>query len=190
MYSQGVPVAKERWVNPDTGEVADGFFTIRGAKYPKGVEFMTMFRDGWKYLATLSLAPTTSKVLFELLARLDYENWLSISQETLAEEIGMRQPHVARAIKDLVAGSIIEVSKDGTDKRRNAYRLNANLGWKGDAKQWMQHQHQRAAAAGSNVIPMPGVARPTSPKKTSAPKKTSDQAEREALEAAGQQHLF
>ena len=56
-------MAKETWVNPETGEVADGFFTIRGAKYPKGVEFMTMFRDGWEYLSTLSLAPSTSKVL-------------------------------------------------------------------------------------------------------------------------------
>jgi hypothetical protein len=150
-------MAKETWVNPETGEVADGFFTIRGAKYPKGVEFMTMFRDGWEYLSTLSLAPNTSKVLFKLFARLDYENWLSISQETLAEEIRMRQPHVARAIRELVEAEILEVSKDPTDKRRNSYRLNANLGWKGDARQWARHQQTRT---GSNVISMPGLFAP------------------------------
>ena len=89
-------MARETWINPATGEMADGFFTIRGRKYPKGVEFMTMFRDGWEYLATLRLAPATSAVLFKLLARLDYENWLSISQETLAEEIGMKRPRYPR----------------------------------------------------------------------------------------------
>lgn len=181
-------MARETWINPATGEMADGFFTIRGAKYPKGVEFMTMFRDGWEYLATLRLAPATSAVLFKLLARLDYENWLSISQETLAEEIGMKRPHVTRAVTELVAASILEVSKDGTDKRRNAYRLNSNLGWKGDAKQWMAHQHQRAAAAGSNVIPMPGIAKPQPPSKPAA--KSAEQIEREKLEAEGQQRLF
>ena len=64
------------------------------------------------------VSSSTSKVLFKLLARLDYENWLSISQETLAEEIGMKQPNVARAIRDLVQTEILEVSKDDTDKRR------------------------------------------------------------------------
>ena len=150
-------MAKETWVNPETGEVADGFSPSAVRKYPKGVEFMTMFRDGWEYLSTLSLAPSTSKVLFKLLARLDYENWLSISQETLAEEIGMKQPNVARAIRDLVQTEILEVSKDDTDKRRNSYRLNANLGWRGDARQWARHQQTRT---GSNVISMPGLFAP------------------------------
>ena len=33
---------------PGNGRSSGWFFTIRGAKYPKGVEFMTMFRDGWE----------------------------------------------------------------------------------------------------------------------------------------------
>ena len=103
------------------------------------------------------VSSSTSKVLFKLLARLDYENWLSISQETLAEEIGMKQPNVARAIRDLVQTEILEVSKDDTDKRRNSYRLNANLGWRGDARQWARHQQTRT---GSNVISMPGLFAP------------------------------
>ena len=83
-------MARETWINPATGEMADGFFTIRGAKYPKGVEFMTMFRDGWEYLATLRLAPATSAVLFKLLARLDYEN--SVDQPG---DVGRRDRHEA-----------------------------------------------------------------------------------------------
>ena len=141
-----------------------------------------MFRDGWEYLATLSLAPTTSRILFKLLAKLDYENWLSISQETLGEEVGMKRPHVTRAITELVQADILEVSKDTTDKRRNSYRLNANLGWKGDAKQWVQHQQARS---GSNVIPMPGVVRP---KLTAV--KSPEQIEQERLEDEGQQRLL
>lgn len=148
------------FINPQTGETVDELHIIRGAKYPKNVEFMTMFRDGWKYLSTLRLAPTTSAVMFKLLEKLDYENWMSISQETLAEELQIKQPHIASAIRELEKAGVIEVSKDKTDKRRNAYRLNASLGWKGDARQWVQHIQQRALEAGSNVIPLPGILTP------------------------------
>jgi predicted transcriptional regulator len=114
-----------------------------------------MFRDGWKYLASLdNLAGRDARVLFALLERLDYENWVAVSQETLAEELGLRQPHVAAAIKKLTQYQILEREKDPADKRRWMYRFNASLGWKGDASQWARYMKGRT---GTNVTPLPGI---------------------------------
>ena len=150
-------MGSEQWVNAKTGEVGNVFATIRGAKYPRDTEFMTMFRDGWDYLSTLNLNTEQSRVLFKLLTYLDYENWIAISQETLAQELDMKQGNVARAIKRLVQVEVIEVQREARDKRRSEYRLNAHLGWKGDAKQWVRHIGQKL---GTNVIPMPGLKQP------------------------------
>lgn len=143
------------WFNAHTGEEAQGLMIVRGARYPKGTEFNTMFRSGWEYLADLDLKKEETKTLFKLLSRLDYENWIGISQETLAEEMGMRQPHVARSITALIGHGIIEKERDPADKRRSMYRLDARLGWKGDAADWARHIQSKT---GTNVIPMPGMA--------------------------------
>lgn len=150
---EGKPRINE-WFNTHTGEEAKGFMIIRGARYPKGVEFNTMFKSGWEYLADLNLKMEEAKLLFKLLARLDYENWIVVSQETLGEELGMKQANVARALKALIVHGIIEKERDPSDKRRSMYRLDARLGWKGDAADWARHIQGKT---GTNVIPMPGI---------------------------------
>ncbi len=147
----------DEFVNTRTGEVVTGLAMPRKHRYPRDVEFMTMFRDGWKYLATLDLAGRDTRVLFKLLEMLDYENFISIGQETIAQEVQSDIANVNRSIAKLEKLGVIERERDKADKRRWAYRLNAELGWKGDAKQWNDHMHRRARQRGSNVIPLRGV---------------------------------
>ena len=142
------------YVNTRTGEVVTVAAFSRKHRYPKDVEFMTMFRDGWKYLSTLDLAGRDTRVLFKLLEMLDYENYISISQETIAQELENDIANINRSIQKLEKLGVIERQKDKTDKRRWSYRLNAELGWKGDASQWAAHMHRRAHQQGSNVIPL------------------------------------
>jgi len=55
-----------------------------------------------------------------------------INQSELAKSMGMRQPHVSRAIKRLLEMEILlEGPKAGPLR---TYRLNPNFGWKGSAK--------------------------------------------------------
>ena len=135
-----------------------------------------MFRDGWEYLAQLRLTPRESAVLFKLLARLDYDNWIAVSQQTLGEELKISKGNVSEAVAALVKHGILEVDRDPADKRRAIYRLSASLGWKGDAKDWAQAIQRRTSG---NVIPLPGVMLPKNPR-----------TEREEMEAAGQIPLF
>lgn len=149
---------RNEWVNRSTGEVKElhTLNVVKGRSYPKGLEFHTMFLDGWKALSDLRCFDRTTRVLMRLMAHLDYQNWLSISQQTLAEELGIHQPDVAKAINELVANDILERQRDKVDKRRWAYRFNARLGWRGDASEWAKEMQSRTAREG-NVIPMPGV---------------------------------
>ena len=146
----------EKAVNISTGEVY-GLLLPRKTHFPRGKEYNVMFKDGWKQLASMKLAGRDYRVLLELLSRLDYENWISVAQETIAEELNLKRPDVTNSIQKLIKHKIIERQKDPADRRRWMYRLNADLGWKGDASQWAKHQSNRNS---SNVISMPGVINP------------------------------
>ena len=149
---------REKAVNTRTGEVY-GLLLPRKTHFPRGTEYNVMFKDGWNYLSSVNLAGRDTKVLFKLLSRLDYQNWISVAQETLAEELNISQGDINRSIKKLIEHKIIERQKDPADKRRWMYRLNADLGWRGDASQWAKHQAERTPG---KVISMPGVVNPES----------------------------
>jgi DNA-binding transcriptional ArsR family regulator len=72
------------------------------------------------------------KVLLLLLARLDFENWIQITQKEIAEKLKMKLPNVSRAISLLEEkGIILRGPKIG---RSYAFRLNPHYGWKGKVK--------------------------------------------------------
>ena len=68
-----------------------------------------------------------------LLGKVDFDNYLTINQTQLAEELDMRQPHVSRAIKGLCElNVIIEEPRAGLNK---TYRFNPYIAHKGSNKQ-------------------------------------------------------
>jgi predicted transcriptional regulator len=69
------------------------------------------------------------RVLFALLERLDFENFINASQADIANELEMHRSSVNQAIKRLIASeAVIEGPKVGINR---TYRLNPNFGWKG-----------------------------------------------------------
>lgn len=78
------------------------------------------------------------RVLLALLAKLDWDNMIVLSQSELARELEMHRPNVSQAIRRLVdLGVIIKGAKMGVHQ---SYRLNPNYGWKGSAQ---QHHRER-----------------------------------------------
>ena len=72
------------------------------------------------------------KVMWAMLARLDYENLIQVSQAEVAQELGMNRHNVNRSIKKLIElGVVLEGVRIGISL---SYRLNPNFGWKGSAK--------------------------------------------------------
>jgi len=124
------------WFNSRTGEEASGVLVVKGARYPRGLEFMTMFADGWRELAKLPLKGTDWRVLAAVMARIDYGNMAEFTQGAVAAELGVAQPNVAGALRRLVAEGVLTRDVHPEDRRRTLYRVNLRLGWKGKAKDW------------------------------------------------------
>src|SRR5690606_14850735 len=112
------------------------------------------------------------------LARLDFENLLSVSQSDIAKELGMHRQHVQRSVKTLIKhGVVIEGPRVG---QARTYRLNPHVGWRGSAKGHvaaLDEYRTRFARAGIRAVIDGGA--------EGGPTET----ERERLERAGQQQL-
>lgn len=147
---------EEEWVSTHTGETLS--FRVERHQYPKGCTFVVVFQQVLAEIAASNaLRGTELRVLLKLLSVLDYENWVSISQQTIAEDLSIRQSQVSSAFRALSNMGMIDVEDDPSDRRRHRYRLSETLCWKGDAKAWARRRAQRNAG---NVIRLPE--RPTS----------------------------
>lgn len=145
------------WVNAKTGETGQAFLVIKGKKYPRGMDFMTMFATGWHDLATWrdekgrGLTGTEWRVFASLMSRLDFENIIEVAQARLAETLGIAQPNVSQAMGRLAAAGFIVTEPDEKDRRRTRYWLNPALGWRGTAGGWQQAIRARGNAAPSRT---------------------------------------
>jgi hypothetical protein len=89
-------------------------------------------------------------VLFYVLAKLDFENWINLNQSAGSDEIQMKRPNFARGLKKLVE---IGVVLPGPKVGRNAtFRLNPSYGWKGSAKGHNEALQARMRARGLSVV--------------------------------------
>lgn len=115
--------------NEETGEIEQYILTpAKKKKIPKG-DWVLMFQEGLAHVAKLDLKGETLRVYMVLLSKLDYENWLRIRQKDIADDLGMRPPHVSRAIKELVDHGV--VVKGPKVANSNTYRLDPSFGFKG-----------------------------------------------------------
>jgi len=121
---------KHRLVDTETGEIIYTVVELK-RKYYTGGFFMAM-QEGFTHIAKLGLTGEQTSVLFLIFGKLDFENWLRLSQKEIADELNMKTPNVSRAMKVLVEKGIIHKGpKVGT---MLTYRLDPNFGVKGRAK--------------------------------------------------------
>ena len=117
-------------IDSETGEVVDGFVAYVVPKRKNGFQrgWMAMAQDAMMMLAQSNLTGNDMKVMWAMLARLDYENLIQVSQAEVAQELGMNRHNVNRSIKKLIElGVVLEGVRIGISR---SYRLNPNFGWK------------------------------------------------------------
>lgn len=106
----------------------------------------SQFGDRWFQMAqsTLQMMNKERKALglegfvvfHALLARLDWENFIQVSQTEIAEEVEMRKSNVSRAMKKLLdLGFVRQGPKVG---KSYTYQLHPELAWKGKPKPHFQ----------------------------------------------------
>jgi biotin operon repressor len=111
-----------------------------------------MAQGAMEMLAASDLRGDDLRVLLLLMARLDFENLISLEQTAIAEKLGMHKQSVNRSIKRLVElGCLLEGPKIG---RSRTYRMNPSYGWKGSGKNHQQalRTAEKAKAAGLSVV--------------------------------------
>jgi len=117
-------------VDPDSGEILGRMPFLTRKKVNLYGEYIMARQEGFLRLARESdLTGNDRRVLDVYFGNLDFENYIQISQQAIADYLGMNRQHVSRATKKLVKkGILIEGMKVG---KHNTYRLNPFYGWKG-----------------------------------------------------------
>ena len=151
-----------------TGEMLQG--ATLAVFYPKQKNgfttgWMAMAQEPLMALAKANLGDEARRVLFAMLAKLDFENFISISQAEMSRELNMKQPSVSRAITKLVKEGIIIAGP--RLQRKGTYSLNPQYGWKGSARGHQDALRERMKARGMSVIE--GSAAPEAERDTKTP---------------------
>lgn len=123
-----------KWINRETGEVIYALVPIDRAG--RGGRWLTMMQAAFEHLAVEPLPARTMRVLCYLLARLDFDNWIHVEQQQVAEVLHLDKGDVSRSIKQLVDRGIIH--RGPRADRICTYRLDPNFGWRGTAKRHSQ----------------------------------------------------
>lgn len=138
-------------IDLDTGEAMQGTLVLIPQK--KKIEF----HNGWVAMAQPAMkmfsqirSLEAQRVIWALLARLDYENYVLVNQSEIAAELEMKPSNLSRAIKYLADQSILIAGpKVG---RSTTYRLNPSMGWKGNTVNHSKALDERMKATGMSVI--------------------------------------
>jgi hypothetical protein len=98
----------------------------------KGGGFFMAMQEGFIHLAKLGLKGQEMQILMYVFGKLDFENWIRISQTEISNELGIARPHISAAFKTFVNQGILHKGpKVGTSW---TYRLDPSFGVKGRAK--------------------------------------------------------
>ena len=124
-----IPLPKEKhyYVTTDEDGNIKGYFPLKENNL--GKDWVAMYQNALLTLAKLDLPNEQYRVMFALLSKVDFDNYLRVSQTEIADELKMKQSNVARAMKELKGKSIIvEGPRAGLNK---TYRLNPYIAHKG-----------------------------------------------------------
>jgi hypothetical protein len=120
-------------INLETGEIRkDGIPVWLGNKTHVGERFFMAFQDRFMEIAQdREITAEPRRILDYVMAVLDFENFIQVSQAQISKNLGMKQQNVSRALKLLCKKKIIYLGpKIG---KSLSYRLNFMYGWKGSA---------------------------------------------------------
>ena len=132
-----------RAYDKNTGEIIDGVPVLCGIKrnpYSKG--WVMNSQEALELIAQdKEITGRIHRVLWLLVAHLDFENWIQLSQREICKKLDMKKQDVSSAVKLLEEKEIIiRGPKVG---RSYSFRLNPMLGWKGNVKNLDDYRNKR-----------------------------------------------
>jgi hypothetical protein len=137
-------------VDSETGEVLRGCTVFIPRKPIFKEKFFMLFQEPIGELATdRAMTGESLRMLLFLFSKMDYENYVNISQMEIADQLDIARSSVCRAMKVLVEKEVVLVSGKGMNKR---YRLNPIYGWKGKIRNMASlRERDRTSQSVANV---------------------------------------
>lgn len=137
-----------------TGEIMEGaalavIFPKRKNGFQKG-GWVAMSQGPLVELAKADLGDEARRVFMLLCGKLDFENWIKVSQAELARELGISRQNFGRGLAKLVAEGVVLVGPKVSG--HSTFRLDPGYGWKGSAKGHHEALQGRIKAAGLSVL--------------------------------------
>ena len=122
-----LPKNKRYIASTDEEGRINGFFPLK--KKSLGTGWIAVYQDMISTIAEWNLPNEQYRVFLKLLGKVDFENYLTVSQKELAQELSMKQQNISKAIKALCERNvIIEGPRAGLNK---TYRFNPYIAHKG-----------------------------------------------------------
>ena len=118
-------------VNRKTGEKKEGYFVYIAYPQPKikGTRWMMTFQDSLIHIAKdKDITGQTMRVMLLVMGFLEFENYITIKQKAIAEQLQVDKAVVSKAMRLLADKGIFLKVKQGTT---TGYKLNPHYGWKG-----------------------------------------------------------
>ncbi len=125
-----------------TGELLDGVLVYCGVKYnPYGGGWIMNSQEALAIVARdKDMTRDALRIFIEVCSKLDFHNWIQVSQIEISQELEIHKVNVSKAIKLLVSkGILLQGPKVG---RSFAYRLNPDYGWKGKVKNLNEYRKE------------------------------------------------
>lgn len=122
-----LPKEKAYYVTTDEEGNIKGYFPLKNKKL--GKDWFAMYQNPALWLGQQRMTGEQYSVLFTLFNKLDFDNYLRVSRDEIAELLKMQPSNVSRAIRVLKEKNIIiEGPRAGSNK---TYRLNPYIAHKG-----------------------------------------------------------
>lgn len=132
-------------IDMDTGEILQGTPVFFPKKERIGKDWaMIMLARLGEIAKDREMGTESWRVFALLLSRIDFENWIDISQAEMGRELGMAQQSVSRAMLNLERKGLVEKAKISIGKR-NVYRLAPEVAWRGSTKNYKAMQDAKHA---------------------------------------------
>ena len=125
-----------------TGELLDGVLVYCGVKYnPYGGGWIMNSQEALAIVARdKEMTRDSLRIFIEVCSKLDFHNWIQISQIEISQELEIHKVNVSKAIKLLISkGILLQGPKLG---RSFSYRLNPDYGWKGKVKNLNEYRKE------------------------------------------------
>lgn len=99
-------------------------------KEKKNTEKFQQLYQGPSIIISMICSGGACKLMFYILGKGDYSNYIEVEQDRMAQDLGMDKKSIQRHLKELRELGILNITNDPNDTRRNVYTINPHYTWR------------------------------------------------------------